>query len=150
TEENGRLLRTALEAVQVPPSEAAVRSGQQLRSQALTDIALVLLDRGLHGTDDSVRPHAWVLVIPSALERLVQRAEMTASPPAPTGGQQWRRLLQISPPTWADGTGPVPESVLRRLASCGDVYRILFSTESEVLNHGRAHRTFTAAQRRAL
>ncbi|HLR28458.1 MAG TPA: DUF222 domain-containing protein [Ruania sp.] len=150
TEENGRLLRTALDAVQVPPSEADMRSGQQRRAQALADIAHVLLDRGLLGTNASVRPHVGVLINPTEMERLVQRAEMTESPPAPTGGQQWRRLLQNSPPTWADGTGPVPESVLRRLASCGDVYRILFSTESEVLNHGRAHRTFTAAQRRAL
>jgi len=149
TEESGRLLRTALDAVQVPPSEADMRSGEQRRAQALADIAHVLLDRGLVGTNASVRPHVGVLINPEEMERLVQRAEMTESPPAPTGGQQWRRLLQNSPPTWADGTGPVPESALRRLASCGDVYRILFSPESEVLNHGRAYRTFTAAQRRA-
>lgn len=150
TEENGRLLQTALDAVQVPPSEADMRSGQQRRAQALADVAHLLLDRGLVGTSASVRPHVGVLIGPEEMERLIRNAGVTEAPLAPTAGQQWRRMLQNSPPTWADGTGPVPEAVLRRLASCGEVYRVLFSSENEVLNHGRAHRTFTAAQRRAL
>ncbi|HLS24753.1 MAG TPA: DUF222 domain-containing protein [Beutenbergiaceae bacterium] len=62
----------------------------------------------------------------------------------------WDAILGNPPPRWTDGTGPVPAQVLRRLARCSDVYRVLFSPEGEVLNHGRAHRLFTAAQRRAI
>lgn len=66
----------------------------------------------------------------------------------PEGG--WATLLSSPSATWTDGTGPVPPALLRRLASCSEVYRILFSPDGEVINHGRAHRIFTAAQRRAL
>lgn len=62
----------------------------------------------------------------------------------------WAAVLDSGPATWSDTTGPVPMQVLRRMVRCGDLYRVLFSPENEVLNHGRLHRTFTAGQRRAI
>ena len=64
--------------------------------------------------------------------------------------RDWDSILRSEPSMWSDGSGPVPTQVIRRMARCADVYRVLFSTENEVLNHGRDHRLFTPAQRRAI
>ena len=270
TEENGRLVRTAIDAVMTPPAPDDHRTADQRRAQALADLAHLVLDKGLAGSRASVRPHLGVLIGPHDFERLLREsgasrtggagqrkrserskdnrgreqdssehrhsdcptagppgAEQLANPPAPgrqadgrpdrkpdresdqapdrqvhrrpdrktdqnrqpdpapdansTGREgpavrsrsappghrsgatdwdpaaltelaniDWTTRLTDKPPTFDDGTGPVPPGLLRRLAGCGDVYRVLFSPEGEVINHGRVHRLFTAAQRRAL
>ncbi|HLS64429.1 MAG TPA: DUF222 domain-containing protein [Ruania sp.] len=203
TEENGRLVRTAMEAVMSPPAPDDQRTGDQRRAQALADVAHLVLDQGLAGTHASVRPHLGVLINPDEFQRLLREAQQhyqqdqapspdhdpaqdPEPPPAnrafepppqqPTAGRRppvdhqthprsrywdtatlaelasidWARRLTAPPPSFDDGTGPVPPALLRRLASCGEVYRILFSPEDEIINHGRAHRLFTPAQRRAL
>ena len=209
TEENGRLVRAAMDAVMTPPAPDDQRTGDQRRAQALADLAHLVLNKGLAGTHASVRPHLGVLIGPDAFKRLLREAGTTRSgrrggsntadtsshhsncpttgttnigtaspdssestadpltpdPPAPdpdpgTGRRRppepdladadWANRLTDIPPTFDDGTGPVPPGLLRRLAGCGDVNRILFSPDSEVINLGRSHRLFTPAQRRAL
>ena len=261
TEEHGRLVRTAMEAVMTPPAPDDQRSPDQRRAQALADLAHLALDQGLAGSRASVRPHLGVLIGPRDFERLLREsgasrtggadqrkrserrrdsggreqdssghrhsdcptagrpgAEQLANPPAPdratdrrpdrkpdresdrtpdrqahrkpdrepdsapdtdptesegpagrsgsappghrrgtTNGDpaelteiDWGTRLRESPPMFDDGTGPVPPGLLQQLAGCGDVYRVLFSPEGEVINQGRSHRVFTAAQRRAL
>ena len=203
TEENGRLVRAAMDAVMTPPAPDDQRTGDQRRAQALADLAHLVLDKGLAGTHASVRPHLGVLIGPDDFKRLLREAgttrnskqggtsttgkrnhsncpttdttntgatspdstETTADPPAPVpdpGTERrrspepdlahvdWATRLTDHPPIFDDGTGPVPPGLLRRLAGCGDVNRILFSPDSEVINLGRSHRLFTPAQRRAL
>ena len=221
TEENGRLVRTALDAVMTPPTPDDPRTSDQRRAQALADLAHLTLDQGLTGTHASVRPHLGVLINPTQFKHLLREAgaarngqrtapanhdpgissrtepsagqskpdpgperhrpadpdpdppgaaaENTPPPQAPAPPRHraragkwdpatlaelttidWTARLTEDPPMFDDGTGPVPPGLLRRLASCGDVYRVLFSPESEVINHGRTHRLFTPAQRRAL
>ena len=57
----------------------------------------------------------------------------------------------LSPgPTWLDGSGPVPRQVLERIAADCSVTRVVFGPDSEVLDVGRAQRTFTSARRKAV
>ena len=171
TEENGRLVRTALDAVMTPPTPDDPRTSDQRRAQALADLAHLTLDQGLTGTHASVRPHLGVLINPTDLDRLLREArEGLAAPGEQSGrstdstgttrwdtvplsnliGMDWAKELSSRPSTFDDGTGPVPPALLRRLATCGDLYRVLFSPEGEVINLGRSRRLFTPAQRRAL
>ena len=48
------------------------------------------------------------------------------------------------------GTGPIPDSVLARLACDSQLTRVIFGADSVVLNVGRAERTYTGAKRRAI
>ena len=48
------------------------------------------------------------------------------------------------------GVGPIPQSELERLACDAELFGLLFSGKGEPLWHGRAKRTVTDAQRRAL
>ncbi|WP_263731935.1 HNH endonuclease signature motif containing protein [Cellulomonas sp. SG140] len=48
------------------------------------------------------------------------------------------------------GSGPVPPSVLARLACDSEISRIVFGPDSQVINAGRAERTFSGPRRRAV
>src|SRR5699024_1441886 len=74
TEENGRLIRTAMEAVMSPPAPDDHRTGDQRRAQALADVAHLVLDQGLAGTHASVRPHLGVLIGAADLDQLLTNA----------------------------------------------------------------------------
>src|SRR5699024_10487344 len=166
TEENGRLIRTAMEAVMSPPAPDDHRTGDQRRAQALADVAHLVLDQGLAGTHASVPPHLAVLIGPADIDPLLTTAhephQCTPDSARSAGaswetpaladlaGIDWATRLREKPPTFDDGTGPVPPDLLRRLATCGGIYRAPFSPESELTNHGRQRRPFTPAQRRAL
>lgn len=58
--------------------------------------------------------------------------------------------LREGPPTWEDGTGPIPDQVVRRIACDSDITRIVFGPDSQILNIGRTRRTFTKEHRRAI
>jgi len=174
TDEHGQLLKTALQALLTPPAPDDTRTRSQRRAQALADMAHILLNKGLTGSHASVRPHLGVLIGPEQFAQMMKNAGVDIKenagvdikdqadsgadlggtafqkPPPRPEPHTWSDILNTPPATWTDGTGPVPTPLLRRLATCGEVYRILFSPENEVINHGRAHRTFTSAQRRAL
>src|SRR5690606_5411571 len=59
-------------------------------------------------------------------------------------------LVTAPPAEWEDGRGPVPEPVLRRLAADSEVTRVVFGPDSQVIDVGRAARTFTGHLRRAV
>ncbi len=48
------------------------------------------------------------------------------------------------------GTGPIPDHVLARLACDSTITRVVFGPQSQVLNVGRAERTYTGSRRRAV
>jgi uncharacterized protein DUF222 len=48
------------------------------------------------------------------------------------------------------GTGPIPDTVLARLACDSQITRVVFGPQSVVLNAGRAERTYSGAKRRAI
>jgi len=59
-------------------------------------------------------------------------------------------LVTAPPARWEDGTGPIPDSVLARLAADCEITRVIFGPQSQVLNVGRTKRTFTGHLRRAV
>src|SRR5699024_12722410 len=71
TEENGRLIRTAMEAVMSPPAPDDHRTGAQRSAEALADVAHRVLDQGLAGTPASLRPHLGVLIGAADLDHLL-------------------------------------------------------------------------------
>ncbi|WP_154796334.1 HNH endonuclease signature motif containing protein [Occultella kanbiaonis] len=196
TEEHGQLVKQTLAALTPVPAAGDTRSASQRRAQALADGAQLILNQGLAGKGQSVRPHMGVLISAPEFEHIVATSAMhgwaggdATSVPASdipdwaraadpdacdarpvfgrdlpplrpgTGGLtnlkalehvDWRAILSQPPATWADGTGPVPPSVLRRIACGGEIYRVIFGPDSAVINTGRAHRRFTSAQRRAM
>jgi len=48
------------------------------------------------------------------------------------------------------GMGPIPGSVLARLACDSEVTRVVFGPSSQVIDAGRAERTFSGPRRRAI
>ncbi|ROS31785.1 HNH endonuclease signature motif containing protein [Cellulomonas sp. PhB150] len=48
------------------------------------------------------------------------------------------------------GGGPIPQSVLARLACDSEITRVVFGPQSQVINVGRAERTFSGPRRRAI
>ncbi|WP_034610819.1 DUF222 domain-containing protein [Cellulomonas sp. URHD0024] len=64
--------------------------------------------------------------------------------PAPVGDVERFAVAELV------GTGPIPDTVLARLACDSTVTRIVFGPESQVLNVGRAERTYTGHKRRAI
>jgi hypothetical protein len=69
-----------------------------------------------------------------------------------------RRLLRLRPVADVErfavgeivGTGPVPDHVLARLACDSEITRVVFGPQSQVINAGRAERTFAGPRRRAI
>ena len=68
----------------------------------------------------------------------------------------WATLLAeagvagVDPALLQESNSPIPRAVLDRLACDSEVTRIVFGPESQVLDVGRAARTFTGPRRRAL
>lgn len=59
--------------------------------------------------------------------------------------------LLLSPPAeWEDGTIPVPDAVLRRIATDCEITRVVLGADSQVLDVGRTQRTFAGHLRRAV
>ncbi len=48
------------------------------------------------------------------------------------------------------GAGPIPSSVLARLACDSEISRVVFGPDSQVINAGRAERTFSGPRRKAV
>ncbi|MBZ2198707.1 HNH endonuclease signature motif containing protein [Occultella gossypii] len=209
TEEHGHLVKETLAALTPVPAAGDTRTASQRRAQALADAAQLILNQGLAGTGQSVRPHMGVLISAPEFEHILATSahhgwDTTDTGADPTGadpteavgvdipdwarldpdtdpadpcdarpvfgrdlpplrpgtsglttlkaleGVDWAAILSQPPATWADGTGPVPPSVLRRIACGGEIYRVIFGPDSEIINVGRAHRRFTNARRRAM
>ncbi len=176
TTEHGALLDTALGAVMMAPAPDDKRTTQQRRAQALTDVARLALDHGLVGTGSAVRPHINVVVDYDTLRRAVEGSGSddddrgasdddrgasdgprfrAADEPRPAPGRCRFRLAPV-----ADverfavaeilGSGPIPPSVLARLACDGELGRIVFGPDSQVINAGRTERTYSGPRRKAV
>src|SRR5699024_12177934 len=67
-------------------------------------------------------------------------SDVCSSDLADLAGIDWAARLREQSPTFDDGTGPVPPALLRRLATCGGIYRVLFSPEGEIINRSEVRR----------
>ncbi|GAA1729301.1 hypothetical protein GCM10009809_26070 [Isoptericola hypogeus] len=163
TVEHGQAVRAALHAVVGRPAAADRRTATQRRAQGIADLARIALDNAAVGTGASVRPHLNVTVSLTELRALAGRGRGSGGAvdegarPAWQGtapaGVDARRLVGPegdSLPAFPDHDSPVPASLLRRLACDSEVTRIVFGTDSQVLDVGRAQRTVTGQLRRAV
>ena len=125
--EDGALLRTALDALMGPPSCDDERTAPQRRADALIDMARRQLDGGELPQVGGQRPHLTLTADLATLAKL---------PGSRAADLDWGQ--------------PVPAETLRRIACDASLTCVLVSADSEPLSVGRARRTFSASQRRAL
>lgn len=153
TAEHGATFAAALEATMTPPAPDDARTTQQRRAQAVADLARFVLDNGLLGTGAGVRPHLTVVVDFDTLRRAVggqgggRASEEQGDRPfrlAPVADVERFAVAEIL------GAGPIPASVLARLACDSRVSRLVFGPDSQVINAGRAERTFNGPRRQAV
>ena len=145
--EHAETLSTALRAVAGVPAADDHRALEQRHAAALTSLAQLVLDRGLGGAGGAlVRPHLSVHVPWDTVERL--RALATDTAPDDVTLDRPDGTLGTAPEL-DDGT-PIPLSVLAQLACDAEITRIVFGPDGEPLDVGRAQRTFTGSQRRAV
>lgn len=172
THEHGELLSTALRAVGGVPAKDDERGTDQRMAAALTDAARLVLERGLAGEGALVRPHLDVHVSYETLERLTSEAAEReaaarqgaaasagagADPAARVGSgagpaRGFRSGLEprlVAPAELGSGV-PLAPSVLERLVCDSEVSRVVFGPAGEVLDVGRAQRSFSKQLRRAV
>ncbi len=173
THEHGEAVATALRAVAGVPAAGDTRSREERQAGALVDGCRLILDRGLSGSGQSVRPHLLVTVPWNTLQALAEAhpapqeltpegdADAAAADGATTGGGlsafdrgeveriTGRTLAGLSPAELADGE-PIPHSALARIACDSELTRVVFGPEGEVLDVGRAQRTYTGQIRLAV
>ncbi|WP_372595125.1 DUF222 domain-containing protein, partial [Actinotalea sp.] len=149
THEHGEAVVLALRAVAGVPAADDRRSREQRQAAALVDASRLVLDRGLAGGGQSVRPHLSVLVPwetlrSEALRAAAQDESREAGPTwLPAGWCPDESASGSSAPAQTTGGTIVPRSVLDRLACDSEISRIVFGPDGEVLDVGRARRTYT-------
>ena len=165
TTEHGQALLAALAAVIGVPAKDDTRTSAQRRGCALGDLARVVLDHGLKGSSAVVRPHLNVMVDYPTFVALATAAGVEDQLPIPYGdvtitgldaltGASTETLAgtlarRLNPATFEDGQ-PVPWKVLQRLACDGEITRMVFGPDSQILNVGRTKRIYPAHLRRAV
>jgi hypothetical protein len=166
THEHGEAVATALRAVAGVPAADDTRSREERQAGALVDGCRLVLDRGLSGAGQSVRPHLLVTVPWDTMQALAEAhpapqelattvgvdAAGALGAAAGTGLSEsdrgevariaGRTLAGLSPAELADGE-PIPHSALARIACDCELTRVVFGPEGEVLDVGRAQRTYT-------
>ncbi|WP_146903550.1 HNH endonuclease signature motif containing protein [Cellulomonas aerilata] len=150
TVDHGQALREALESLTPVPAAGDDRTADQRRAAALGSMARLVLDNAATGTGRTVRPRIGVLVSHETMQNLVDRAQAAQDRrtlPGLAPGLSPRTVAQT--PQFEDGT-PVPRILLDRLACDGELNRYVFGPRSEILDVGRAERTFTRARRSAI
>jgi hypothetical protein len=125
--EGGATLRTALEPLARRGGEDDLRHRDRRLADALVELAGHALDSGALPQSSGQRPHLQVTATLDTLKGLDG---------SPAGELEWG--------------GPIATETVRRLGCDAAVARVLFDTESGVLDVGRARRVPAAATRRAL
>ena len=158
TTENGATLSAALDAVMGAPAAGDTRTTAQRRGQALTDLARLVLEQGVVGTGSAVRPHLTCVVDYDSLMRAVRRAYPDDTSRGESSFDPTRQGMRLQPVSDEErfavgeilGSGPIPDHVLARLACDSEITRVVFGPQSQVINVGRAERTFSGPRRRAI
>ena len=125
--ETGAMLRTALDSLMSPPARDDERSWPQRRHDSLRDLLRRQLDSGELPQVGGQRPH---LTLTASVETLARM------PGSKAADLEWGQ--------------PVSGEFLRRIACDCELTCVLVNASGDPLSVGRASRTFTAAQRRAL
>lgn len=149
TFENAEVLATALRSVAGVPAKDDTRTREERQAAALVDAGRIILDRGLSGGGQQVRPHLLVHVPVETLARLESADAEAADDDGAAGAVDASRFTGLPPAELYDGT-PLPPSTLARLACDGELTRVVFGPDGAVLDVGRAQRTYSGQQRLAV
>lgn len=150
----GHRLRLALEAVSTRPAEDDERTSEQRRADALDVLAETVLADPRTSSGAAVRPHV-SFHLTEATWAAMRAARLD---PAPRGdarrgtgdaGSVTDLVQPTEPVTLDDGTPVPPSEVARALCDC-ELTRIVLDADGVPLDIGRARRTYTGAQRRAV
>lgn len=154
TTEHGHALRAALTALTDRSSGCAGQTAARKRATALTTMVRSVLDNDLTGATGTHRPQISVVTDLDTLTRALTRGSLPsyseqddgplAARPTPIGDVKRFAVAELV------GTGPVPDSVLARLACDSTITRVVFGPQSQVLDVGRSERTYTGHKRRAI
>ncbi|MGA2282211.1 MAG: DUF222 domain-containing protein [Candidatus Dormibacteria bacterium] len=125
--EGGATLRTALEPLAARSGDEDLRHRDRRLADALVELAGHVLDTGVPSHTTGQRPH---LQVTATLDTLQGRDG------SPAGELEWG--------------GPIAAETVRRLGCDASVARVVFDSDSAVLDVGRARRVPAAATRRAL
>jgi hypothetical protein len=169
TDEHGLLLTTAVNALMGAPAAEDTRSPAQRRAQGLADVARVVLDTNQASPGAAIPPHLNVTVSWSELTTQITRTTnglCVTCGQMPVGGSRTSTtgtagdaggatstvsgLLTPGGPVFTETSDRAPRALLRRLACDSAITRIVFGPDDAVLDVGRAQRTVTGQQRRAV
>ena len=140
-------LTVALAAQVGVPAKDDTRSPGRRRHDALGAILARSLNSGRLGELGSLRPQIVIHVDYPTLAVVLAHAKNHPELAKLPGLAGYTGL----PPAVLQETGlPLPMSVLQRLLCDAELIRVVFGPARQVLDVGRAHRTFTAARRLAL
>jgi hypothetical protein len=132
----GAALLAALRAETGTPSGDDTRSPGRRRHDALATLTARLLADPAVRTTAQVRPQVVVHV----------DLDTVSARPDPVSGA----LPRVAPATLQDSGAPLAPAQLDRVLCDAEVTRVVFGPTSDVLDVGRAQRTFTNGRRRAL
>lgn len=145
TAEGGALLTQLFAATGAPTSADDQRTANQRRHDSLLDALRVAAESDALPVFGGLSPRVLITAPPEAFlatgappERLEATSDIASSP-----SDHWR------PASFAGGS-PVPSAVFDELICNPTLVRVLQAPTGAVLDVGRAHRFFTAAQRTAL
>ncbi len=157
THEHGEGLLTALRAIDGVPAQDDARSREERHGAALVAMSRVVLDKGLAGGGQQVRPHLLVHVPLETMLRLgAEHPACRCGSDGCAGGESCPSPAPVphtfdgaAPAELADGRAIAPE-LLARLACDSSITRVVFGPDSAVLDVGRAKRTYSGQQRLAV
>ena len=151
TEEHALVLDTAIKSIMGAPATGDDRLPTQRRAQALADLARIVLDHGHTRCGASVRPHLMVTVSWTELKHQLADAGINPDTEPELAAQAQQLLtLEHTPATLVGSTGPLPDTLLKRIACDSEITRIVFGPDGQVLNIGRQERTFKKQLRKAI
>ncbi|QVI66441.1 DUF222 domain-containing protein [Cellulomonas fengjieae] len=127
-------------ATPIPPAEEGGTAARDATAPEATVGDAIPADAGLpHPADDQSASGANGAALPTPR-------------PAPTRDRAPGPVVQPDRFAVADlvGTGPIPDTVLARLACDSAITRVVFGAASQILNVGRTERTYTGPKRTAI
>ncbi|MBO3100706.1 DUF222 domain-containing protein [Cellulomonas sp. zg-ZUI168] len=135
-------------ATPIPPAEEGGTVARDATAPDATVGDAIPADAGLpHPADDQSASGANGAALPTP-----RPAPTRDRPPPPTRDRAPAPVAEPDRFAVADliGTGPIPDTVLARLACDSAITRVVFGPASQILNVGRTERTYTGPKRTAI
>jgi len=117
----------------------AERTDSQRRAQGLADLAQLAMDTGLLGVGAIERREIVINISWTEFLTLCNQYRHSSCATELNINRLTNPINDYA--SFADGRGPIPRSVLKRLACDSNIRRIIFGPDSQILDVGRTQRT---------